>query len=273
MHRRQVSKEEIILILHDWNPSIKGLAIIIAVIMLSLTFDPVTPLAALVYIVLFTFLLGNISWRKWLLSFCPFLIMGIGYVWTALVFPRSADPASSAILWKWGSFIITEATFQQAISLGLRVLIFSALSLIFILTTDPVRFMLSLMQQCKLSPKWAYGILAGYRFLPFFKEELRIIQDAHRMRGIERERGWKSKLRAWKRYAIPLLASAIRKSERVAAAMISKGLTGRRGRAYYVKLRVTWKDWALLFLLLGGIALCYYVSWKLGFVQWYQGQL
>ncbi|MBG9732847.1 energy-coupling factor transporter transmembrane component T family protein [Paenibacillus alvei] len=261
------------MILREWNPSIKGLAIIVAVIILSLTFDPVTPLAALGFIILFTFTLGRISWRKWLFSFSPFLIMGIGYVWTALVFPRAADPASSTVLWHWGSLIITAATFQQAISLGLRVLIFSALSLIFILTTDPVRFMLSLMQQCKLPPKWAYGILAGYRFLPFFKEELRILQHAHRMRGIERAQGWKNKLRAWKRYAIPLLASAIRKSERVAAAMISKGFTGRRDRTYYTQLRVTWKDWLLFGLLLSGIVLCYLLSWKLGFVQGYQGQL
>ncbi|MCY9515529.1 energy-coupling factor transporter transmembrane component T family protein [Paenibacillus apiarius] len=261
------------MMLRDWNPSIKGLAIIVAVILLSLTFDPVTPLFALAYTILFTFGLGRVPWRRWLLGFVPFFIMGFGYVWTALLFPRSAATEASAALWQWGSFIVTEATLHQALSLGLRVLIFSALSLIFILTTDPVRFMLSLMQQCKLSPKWAYGILAGYRFLPFFKEELRILQHAHRMRGVERERGWKNKLRAWKRYAIPLLASAIRKSERVAAAMFSKGFTGRRGRIYYTELRVTWKDWLLFALLHGGIALCYFLSWKLGYVQWYRGQL
>ncbi len=81
--------------------------------------------------------------------------------------PRGGD-GSSDVVWEWGSFSVTAAVLHQALSLGLRVLIFSSLSLLFILTTDPVRFMLSLMQQCRLSPKWAYGILAGYRFLPFF---------------------------------------------------------------------------------------------------------
>lgn len=259
--------------LQDWNPSIKGLAVIIAVILLSLTLDPITPLLALIWTAGMTFALGRVSWKKWLLGFAPFLIMSAGYVWTAILLPRAGTGGSSDVIWEWGSFSVTAVVLHQALSLGLRVLIFSALSLLFILTTDPVRFMLSLMQQCRLSPKWAYGILAGYRFLPFFREELRILQHAHRMRGVERERGWRGRLRAMKRYAIPLLASAIRKSERVAVAMLSKGFTGKRERPYYVRLRVTWKDWLLLLLLVGGICGCYLLSWQIGSVRLYRGEL
>lgn len=151
--------------LQDWNPSIKGLAVIMAVILLSLTLDPITPLLALIWTTGMTFVLGRVSWKKWLLGFAPFLIMCAGYVWTAILLPRAGADGSSDVVWEWGSFSVTAAVLHQALSLGLQVLIFSALSLLFILTTDPVRFMLSLMQQCRLSPQWAYGILAGYRFL------------------------------------------------------------------------------------------------------------
>ncbi len=76
-----------------------------------------------------------------------------------------------------------------------------------------------------------------------------------------------------KRYAIPLLASAIRKSSAVAVAMLSKGFTGKWERPYYVQLRVSWKDWLLLLLLIGGICGCYLLSWHMDSVRLYRGEL
>ena len=49
-----------------------------------------------------------------------------------------------------------------------------------------------------------------------------------------------------RRYAVPLLASAIRKSERVAIAMDSKAFGALPRRTYYRQVRVTWLDWAML---------------------------
>lgn len=268
-----VSPSQALIRLEMLNPSMKALTVTLCVLLLSFAFDPVTPLAALVFTVAVTWLAGNISWRRWLLLFTPFVIMALGYIWTAALFPREDAVLLSPVLVTIGPLEITEAAWHTALSLGLRTLIFSALSLLFILTTDPVHFILSLMQQCKLPPKLAYGILAGFRFLPLFREELRIMQQAHRMRGVGTERGWGRLLRAMKRYSIPLLASAIRKSERVAVAMISRGFTGEQQREFYVQWRVAKADWYFLILMLGGVALSYALAALFGTLEWYRGQL
>ncbi|MNJ35470.1 energy-coupling factor transporter transmembrane component T family protein [Paenibacillus bouchesdurhonensis] len=260
-------------LLNEMNPSLKGLTVILGVILLSFAFDPITISVSLIYVLMVTVIFGRISWRRWLLLFLPFFIMAIGYFWTAALFPRSDLPQDSKLLLSWGPLQMTEAGFSLALSLALRTLMFSALSLMFVLTTEPVKFMFSLMQQCKLPPKLAYGILAGFRFLPLFREELRIMQQAHRMRGIWREkRDVRSLLHAFKRYSIPLLASAIRKSERVAVAMVSRGFTGGK-RDFYFQMKIRWRDWIFMGIVLSGILLGYSISYALGTLTWYGGQL
>ena len=161
------------MLLNDLNPSFKALGIVISILFLSLFFDPVTPLVSLVITIAITFALGKVSFKKWVILFSPFLFMAIVYVWSALLFPRV--DAGDHIIWEWHFISVTSEGLTRSISLGLRILSFASLSLLFVLTTNPVHFLLSLMQQCKLPPKIAYSIMAGYQFLPLIKEELDII--------------------------------------------------------------------------------------------------
>ncbi|GAE45487.1 energy-coupling factor transporter transmembrane component T family protein [Mesobacillus boroniphilus] len=134
------------MLLNEMNPSIKALSIIVSILLLSIFFDPITPLLSLVLTIAITFVFGKISFKKWLLLFSPFLFMAIVYVWSSLLFPR-VDPGDS-IVWEWWFITITAEGLQRSISLGLRVLSFASLSLLFALTTNPINFLLSLMQQC-----------------------------------------------------------------------------------------------------------------------------
>ena len=59
---------------------------------------------------------------------------------------------------------------------------------------------------------------------------------------------------------MPLLAGAIRKSERVAVAMDSKAFGARPDRTYYRRLSVTWVDRAAL---AGAIALTILILWSM----------
>jgi energy-coupling factor transport system permease protein len=124
---------------------------------------------------------------------------------------------------------------------------------LFVLTTDKVAFILSLIQQCRVSPKLAYGILAGYRFLPLLTNELTTIRSAHLVRGARTKT---SRLTRYKQYTIPLLASAIRKAERTAVAMESKGFTGERDRTYYRSYHIRWTDWVFGFVMICALGLC-----------------
>ncbi|PLR95774.1 energy-coupling factor transporter transmembrane component T family protein [Bacillus sp. T33-2] len=246
----------------------KALTVIVLVLLLSIVFDPVTPLLFWLLILIVTFRFGKIEIRKWLLIFIPFLIVALGYVWTSAVFSDPPEGTELIVYLSVGSIEITNYGISTGLALGLRVLCFTGLSLIFILTTDPVKFILSLVQQCKLPPKLAYGLLAGYRFLPLLTEEIRIIRHAHKVRGANRETGIKGKLLTLKRYAIPLLASAIRKAERSAIAMESKGFTGERDRTFYHRLKIRWRDWIFFGMMFGLFWVCVFISQMLGTFRW-----
>lgn len=249
----------------------KAITITLVILLLALVFDPVTPSLYLLSTIAITFLLGAVSFRKWILYFLPFLIIAFGFFWTTVVFAKNPGSSSEVIRFLW--LEVPRETMFTAISLSLRVLCFSTLSLLFIFTTEPTKFILSLMQQLKLPQKLAYGILAGFRFLPLLKEELFIIRSAHRIRGVNRAKTIKDYFGQMKRYSIPLLASAIRKAERTAIAMESKGFTGEKDRTFYKKMRVTKNDWLFLILMVTLFFVISFLSWKLGFFQFYQGEL
>ncbi|MGM0775736.1 MAG: energy-coupling factor transporter transmembrane component T family protein [Bacillota bacterium] len=257
--------------LHEFNPSIKAFTVIVCVLILSVFFDPVTPFLTLVMTAAATFIFGRVSFKRWILHFSPFIFMAAIYIWSAMIFSKTIE--GETILWSWGIFTLTEESFLRALSLGMRVLSFTSLSLLFILTTKPTEFLLSLMQQCRLSPKLAYGIMAGYRFLPLMKEEFEIIRSAHRIRGVPKARKLSEKMAELKRYAVPLLAGAIRKAERTAMAMESKGFTGDKNRDFYHRISVSWKDWAYFTFFIGAVLGSAYISWLFGFLQLYNGEL
>ncbi|WP_336183602.1 CbiQ family ECF transporter T component [Bacillus sp. 205(2023)] len=235
--------------LHLINPAVKAAAVFCCVVMLSFIYNPYTPACFYIMIVAGVLFAARIPLKKWLLFTIPFLILAFGCVWTAAVFGKIPTTADN-FLFQAGPFSINSENVAVGISLGFRILCFSALSMMFVFTTDPILFMLSLVQQCKLSPKLAYGVIAGFRFLPLLKEEVQLIQQAHKIRGGAAENGLKEKISALKRYTIPLLASAIRKAERTALAMESKGFTGSRNRTYYRSLTVSPRDWLFFFLIL-----------------------
>lgn len=257
--------------LQELNPSMKAITIVLAVFLLAFVFDPITPLLFSSGVVILTFLFGRVSWKIWSLYFVPFLIIAFGFFWTTLIFADTGSQAGTIV--DLGFLTFSHSDFQVAISLALRVLGFALLSLMFILTTNKTEFLLSLMQQMKLSPKIAYGVLAGYRFLPMMMTEWKAIRMAHRIRGVRRGKGISGRVQEMKRYVIPLLASAIRKAERTAIAMESKGFTGSKERTFYRNMKVTPKDWAFLGVMLSLYGVSVYCSVRWGYFQWYDGQL
>lgn len=253
--------------LHDLNPSIKALTIIILIILLALIFDPITPTLFLIWTIAFTFIGGQVRWKRYLLFFIPFFILAFGMLWTTIAFAQAPDNPNDTISIIGLTF--PRESFLVALALSMRILSVATLSLLFIFTTNVIHFIISLIQQFRLPPKIAYGVLAGYRFLPMMKDELFIINGAHRVRGVNQAKGIRSRISQYKRFAIPLLASAIRKAERTAMAMESKGFTGSKNRTFYKKFYVTKKDWFFLGVMLIAFLIASFISFKLGFFRWY----
>ncbi|KKE78687.1 energy-coupling factor transporter transmembrane protein EcfT [Oceanobacillus caeni] len=248
------------------NPSIKAIAVLIPGILLSFTFDVFTPLSYFIFILFVTFTMGDISVIKWLKFFSPFFLVALSFAWMTILYTNQTFSYGEVMFTLW-RFEITTGSILTGTSLALRSLCFVALSLLFALTTDSTKFMLSLMQQCKVPPKITYGILAGYRFLPLFQQELQILRQAHRIRGVGRTKGLKGKINQFRRYAIPLLANGIRKAERVAIAMESKGFTGDTDRTHYHQMTIEKKDWIFFSFIVGGFIIIVVFSYNLGYLN------
>ncbi|MFC2949336.1 energy-coupling factor transporter transmembrane component T family protein [Virgibacillus sediminis] len=248
------------------NPSIKAFAVLIPGIMLGFTFDVFTPLLYFLFILGITFSMTDIPTLRWLKLFSPFVLIALGFAWMTVLYANQTFSYGEVVFSLWG-LEVTTGSIQTGISLALRSLCFGALSLLFILTTDSTKLMLSFMQQCKLPPKITYGILAGYRFLPIFQHELQVLKQAHRIRGVGRTKGIKGRLNQFRRYAIPLLANGIRKAERVAIAMESKGFTGDKDRTHYHQMKVEKRDWLFFVLMIGMLAAVFILSYYLGYLN------
>lgn len=235
-------------LLHDMNPSVKFIAVTLSMIAIAFFFNPWTPLIFWIGVLLFQVFMSRLNWKVWALFMLPFALGAFGYLWTTIVFGAETG---GRIIWSFAGLDVTDEQLETALSLSFRVLAFSTLSLMFAFTTDPVKFIMSLMQQLKLSPKLAYGVMVGYQFLPVMKDEFTQIQQAQRLRGAVEEKNGLKRLLDMRRVLMPMLAGAVRKAERSAFAMEARGFTGEARTVYYSKIRIGRID----FLMSGLIAL------------------
>jgi energy-coupling factor transport system permease protein len=100
----------------------------------------------------------------------------------------------------------------------------------------------SLIHQARVSPRIAYSVFAAYRFVPLLEVEFQTIRAAHQMRGGVGGETVIDKVREAFGYAIPLLASAVRRGERVALAMESRGFGALPNRTYFRVTRLGYAD-------------------------------
>ena len=255
-------------ILHRMNPVLKLGSIGISMIILTFSFDPFVPFMLLITLLILSLWLGKVPILAMCKGLIPFFTLALGFFIMQVAFPRGA---SGAELFNIGNFVVYQESFMRGIALGLRVLAFSAYALLFVATTDPTELLLSLMQQAKLPPKYGYSILAAYRFFPLYQSEFTNLKEAHQVRGASERKGLKGKFEELRRYAIPLLAQAIRKAERVAIAMEARGFTGEGNRHYHKQVSVHSVDWVLAMGLLGLVPVFILIINHFGLLQVWDG--
>ncbi len=222
------------------NPVVK-LAVALGYMMAATAiFDAATLAALLVLALGLTAIGGRVPLRVLGRGLLPFVVFALGYLWMNSLFPRQGSGASLFVL---GPLRVDGQGLANGATMGLRALCFGGHSLLFVSTTDPTLFALSLVRQAGLSPKTAYSLLAAYRLLPLLESELRQIRAAHRMRGVGEGDGLRGKVLQIYRYTLPLLAGSLRRAGRIAAAMESRGFDGSRDRTWYRDVRVARRDW------------------------------
>lgn len=237
--------------LHRLNPLTKLALTVPVAAVVVLHEEPVTPIVVTAVTAVATWRLGRLPLSSILSPLGLSLLAGFGMFWTGLVF--YAGPGASAAPVVPGPIRITEAGLVYALTMMARLLAIVSASLLFVLTTNPVDFVIALIQQARLPVRVGYAVFAAYRFVPLVQEELDNIRAAHQVRGANSDRGILARLRQSVGYAIPLLAISVRRAERVALAMDSRGFGARPNRTYYRTTTLTRSD--LLFAIGAGLAL------------------
>jgi energy-coupling factor transport system permease protein len=247
------------------NPCIKLLVVIMSALSLTFIFDPLTPGVIFVITLLAGRFLGGLGLRAQLKPMWIFVIAGVAILLANVLFNK--ENSVSPALFSVGSVKVTGPALWAAGSLWLRLLAFALLSLVFIKTTEPQHLILSLVHQLHLNHRVAYGTLAGYRMLPLFQSDYQTIRAAQRVRGVREAKGF---LQVWsrtRRYAVPLLADAVRKAGRVATAMDARAFGAMPTRTYRQRMIVRRSDWVFLAVAVAILAVVVVGLWLAGITR------
>lgn len=208
-------------LINRMNPFFKIIILIFITIIGSLEFNPYLPTALIVIGIITASLFSDLTITELLKSVRVFLAMSIGFMGFILL---------SRFISKEDLMILS------VLGLGLKIVLISIYTAIFVKTTDPTKMVISLITYFKLPPKFAYAFLTAYRFLPTFKEEFEMIKYAYQVRGVVESKNIFGNIWNTKRYIIPMMATAVRKGIRISMAMETRAFGKYKTRTYYRQL-------------------------------------
>ena len=211
------------------NPVCKLFGILLPTLILAVMHNPVLNLAVFI-ICMLLLLLSRIPLKKLCRLMLPILIISAGMFFTGYNFQvQSGAPLNAGIL------NITDSAVWNGMTFSSRVLAYAGLGLLFVLTTNKIYLIQSFRQQLRLSPLFAYGLLAAWNIFPNIAEEYHKTRAAFRARGLHPSAVSPALLK-------PMLVKAVLWSEALSIAMESKGFNGRISRTEYIELKLTATD-------------------------------
>lgn len=230
------------------NPVAKLGAALIVMIALFASLDAVTALvvlAVLVALIPFSGLSPRaLMSRFWLLGATALSIAVVNVLFA----PQQLGP----IVISLGPISIGAATLANGVGLALRLLAIALAGLLATATTQPTDLADSLVQQLRVSPRFAVGALAALRLLPLMAQEWQTIAMARRARGVDAGRNPFVAVGLFGGQMLSLLVRAVRRGGRMALAMEARGFGAMPCRSVARIQRMRPADWGLL---LGALAL------------------
>lgn len=127
----------------------------------------------------------------------------------------------------WGPVRIGAETLANGGGLVLRLVAVALAGLLATATSDPTEVADALIQQARVSPRFAIGVLAALRLLPVLARESQVIGMARRARGVEAGRSPVAAVSLAGSAILGLLVAAIRRGTRMARAMEGRGFGAR----------------------------------------------
>lgn len=229
--------------LHRLNPLSKLLVSLPLMVFMLLTTEPWTPLAFIALTIIILFALGQVPLSRFMRILSPMLLLVLFFLLFYPFMIRASLVNDTPLLFQVGPVTVYQGGIYHGFTTGLRVLALLLLSLPFSLTTDSADFLRALVQQWRLPYRLGYSTLAAFRFVPMLQTEMAVIQAAQRVRGVNGVHGLRGGLERMRRYAVPLLATAIRQAERSALAMEGRAFGAFADRTYFRKMTFLRADW------------------------------
>ncbi|MEG0779380.1 MAG: energy-coupling factor transporter transmembrane component T [Oscillospiraceae bacterium] len=219
------------------NPGYKLLTLILASLVLSLTYHTRLNLLTAAVALTVTVCTPRVNRRGLLLAMVPFLLTAAGMFTTGLFFSQGGGQALQVSL--LGQRTLYATSLESGLQLASRVLAFGGIGMLFAFTTQSMDLIMSLMQQFRLPPKFAYGILAAYHFFPVIRSEYDIVGAALQVRGVKAGPFSPKRL-------FPMLVHALERSESLAMAMESRGFEDGAPRSVAFRIPLRWVDFLFL---------------------------
>ena len=211
------------------NPLVKLGIALVWLLGLGLTVDVRPPLILTLVALVAGLQLGALSPAVLARRLAPLGLAALSIALTNLLFStHNPDPLATE-LFRVGPLRVTLEAVEAAAGIGARVVSIISVGAVFALTTDATRLIDSLVQLARVSPRFAYGLLAAYQAVPRLASDLGTLRSARRLRGL---REWHPRL------LVGLLVRAIRHADQLAIAMDARGF-GSGPRTTYRPVRWT----------------------------------
>ena len=201
------------------NPVAKLAAGAVLLVALFSSLDGVT--AGIIFLALLALLpfsglpAADLMARSWLVALTAVSIGAFNTVF-------AAEQVGPTVV-QFGELRIGAETLVNGVGLSLRLLAVVLAGLLATATTQPSELADALVQQLRVSPRFAVGALAALRLLPLLSQEWQTLAMARRARGVDAGRSPVAIVRMFAGQGLALLVGAIRRATRMATAMESRG--------------------------------------------------
>ncbi|MCL5048248.1 MAG: energy-coupling factor transporter transmembrane protein EcfT [Firmicutes bacterium] len=174
------------------------------------------------------------------------IALGVFAIPYKAVFKKTYPLFLAAISVAIANIVASKASSLVIAGISLRLVAIAMPGILLFSSTDPVDLADSLVQQFRISPRYAYAALASFRLLPLLSEEFSLIIRARRSRGIDYGRGPIAKLVLFVTSVFALFVSAIRKANRLAMTMDARGFNLKVSRTSAREQKVQKHDAVLI---------------------------
>lgn len=223
--------------LHRMDPLSKALWLLVVSVIVFLFYAPVLIAIQLLATILIGLVLGRVKPGMFFRGTSAIFVVALAGFTFQVLFVHRGPPVLAI-----GPFTVNQEGLTLGLVVGIRVALISVAALVFVWTTNPRDLIVALVH-IGLPYRPAYAIFVAFQFVPLLEQEATVIREAHAVRGVAEVGG---RFEAWKRYAVPLLAYAIRKAETAAVAMDSRAFGAYARRTFVDDFH--WTRSGLLFL-------------------------